>query len=395
MSDAADHPFPRAEVITLAVAMGLTVGTMTLIVPVIPDYARHFEVSLTAAAAMVSVFAASRLLSRFWGGMGADRWGARSAASAAAVIVAGGALVAALAPEFWMVLVGRAVQGVGVAVFGVAANQHLLVITPRASLGRATAAFQTGIVSGASAGPFLGGVLADWGDLRTPFWAQAILGLVLVPVVWWAMNDAVATPRTVRASLQSAAGLLRRPLFVGVMVMGSALFFMRAGARNALLPAYADIEGGLSATAIGAVVSASAITSVVAMVPIGRLVDGLGRKPVVVVGSVAAAGSVALYGTTSSLWGLLGISALTGLTVGMASIPLPTMVGDLAPRGSEGIASGVFRMGNDVGWITGPLVLGSMADAGAWGLGFIVAGLPLALAGLAFLRAPETGAVSR
>jgi MFS family permease len=388
---AADTPFPRAEVIALGAAMSLTVGTMTLIVPVIPDYAVHFDVSLTAAAAMVSVFAAARLVFRFPGGMGADRWGARSAASTAAVIVAAGALAAALAPEFWVVLAGRAVQGIGVAIFGVSANQHLLVITPREHLGRATAIFQTGIVSGAAAGPFVGGVLADWGDLRTPFWAQAVLGLVLIPVVWSAMDDAVAAPRTVRASLRSATELLRRPLFVGVMATGFALFFMRAGARNALLPAYAGAVGGLSPTAIGAVVSASSITSVAAMVPIGRLVDAWGRRPVVIAGGVAAAGSVALYGTTSSLWGLLGISAVTGLTVGLASIPLPTMVGDLAPRGSEGIASGVFRMGNDVGWIAGPLALGAMADAGEWALGFVLAGVPLVVAGLFFLRAPETG----
>jgi len=388
---APDRSYPRVEVVTLAFAMALTVGTMTLIVPVIPEYADAFGVSLTAAAAMVSVFAAARLLFRFWGGMGADRWGARRVASAAAVVVAGGAVTAAWAPEFWLVLLGRAVQGIGVAVFGVSANQHLLVITPRAQLGRATAVFQTGIVSGAAAGPFIGGVLADWGDLRTPFWAQALLGLVLIPVVWWAMDDAVAAPKTVRASIHDAAALLRRPLFLAVMAMGFALFFMRAGARNALLPAYADVVGGLSATAIGAVVSASSVTSILAMVPIGRAVDRLGRKPVVIAGAFTAAGSVALYGTTASLGGLLAISALAGLTVGLASIPLPTMVGDLAPPGSEGIAAGVFRMGNDAGWIAGPLALGAAADAGAWGLGFVLAGLPLLVVGAGFLRAPETG----
>jgi MFS family permease len=395
MADPASPPassgFARGDVVVLGVTMALMVAMMTLIVPVIPDYAEYFDVGLTAAASMVSVFAAGRLVFRFWGGIGADRFGARPAATAAAALVTLGAAGAALAPQFWMVLAARAIQGVGVAVFGVAANQHLLIITPRSHLGRATAIFQTGIVAGAAAGPLLGGVLADLGDLRTPFWAQVAMGLAIIPAARRTMGDAVAVPRTVRASLRTAGALVRTPVFAGVMVMGFSLFFMRAGARNALLPAYADAVGGLSASAIGLVVGVSSVTSVAAMIPTGRLVDRLGRKPVVLLGAVAASASVALYGTTSGLWGLVGVSALAGLTVGLASVPLSTIVGDLAPSGAEGIAAGVFRMANDGGWIVGPLVLGALGEAGAWGLGFIVAGLPLVIGGLLFVRAPETG----
>jgi len=383
--------YPRSEVIVLGVVMAMTVAMMTLIVPVIPEYADYFDVSLAAAAAMVSVFAAGRLLFRFWGGMGADRFGARSTAQISAVVVVAGAAGAALAPEFWMVLAARALQGIGVAFFGTAVSQHLLVITPGQFLGRATSVFQTGIVAGAAAGPFVGGLLADWGDLRTPFWAQALLGLLIIPVIRVTVRAMPTRRRGVGESLRAAGSLIRRPVFVGVMVLGFSLFFMRAGARNALLPAYADEVVGLSATAIGAVVSASSITSVLAMIPTGRLVDRIGRKPITLVGTVAAAGSVALYGATSSIGGLLAVSALSGLTVGLASVPLPAMVGDLAPPGTEGMASGVFRMANDAGWIVGPLVLGALGDAGAWGFGFIAAGVPLVLAGLLFTRAPETG----
>jgi len=382
--------FSMTAITALSVTVALTVMNMTLIVPVIPGFADEFEVSLAAAAALVSVFAAGRLLFRFWGGMGADRFGARRVSIASTIVIAAGAAVAAAAPEFWLVLAARAVQGIGVASLGVAANQYLLRITPKEVLGRATGVLQTGIVAGASVGPFVGGVLADLGDLRTPFWAQAVVGLALIPVILAVVHDDDPETHTVRESLAMAAGLLRRPVFLGVMLLGFSLFFLRAGARNALLPVYADEVAGLSATAIGGVVSASSLTSVVAMLPTGRLVDRVGRKPVTLAGVVLVAASVALYGTTSSLWGLLAVSGLAGLTVGLASVPLPTMVGDLAPDGAEGIAAGVFRMANDVGWIVGPLVLGAMADAALWGWGFVVAGVPLLLSGLVFVWAPET-----
>jgi MFS family permease len=273
----------------------------------------------------------------------------------------------------------------------VAANQYLLRITPRERLGRATSVFQTGIVTGAAIGPAIGGVLADVGDFRTPFWAQALLSLVLIPVIMVVMKPIETERRSVRSSLSVARGFLFRPMFLAVMGLGFSLFFLRAGARNALLPVYADQVGGLSSTYIGFVVSASSVTSALAMIPTGRLVDRIGRKPVTLMGAVTVAGSVALYGLTSSLWGLIAVSALAGLAVGLASVPLPTMIGDLAPAGTEGVAAGVFRMGNDVGWITGPLILGIMADHALWGWGFVVAGLPLLVAGALFTRAPETG----
>jgi len=385
--------FNAAAVVALSVTIAITVMNMTLIVPVIPDYADHFRVSLAAAASLVSVFAAGRLVSRFWGGLGADRFGARRISLVATIVVALGAVGAAVVDGFWLLLGARLVQGLAVGALGVAANQHMLLITPRAVLGRATAIFQTGIVLGASLGPVFGGVLADLGDLRTPFWAQAVLSLALIPVILVVMKPGHTEVRTVRASVRMARHLLRQPVFMGVMALGFALFFLRAGARNALLPAYADEVGGLSSTAIGMVVSASSLTSVIAMIPTGRLVDRVGRKPVTLIGVVVVAASVALYGLTSSLWGLLAVSGLAGLTVGLASVPLPTMVGDLAPPGSEGIASGLFRMAADLGWIIGPLVLGAMADSGQWGWGFVIAGVPLIAAGLLFLRAPETGEV--
>lgn len=383
--------FSQASVVALSVTIAITVMNMTLIVPVIPDYADHFGVSLAAAASLVSVFAGGRLVSRFWGGLGADRFGARNVSLIATVVVATGAVGAAMAETFVLLLTARLLQGMAVGALGVAANQHLLRITPRAVLGRATAVFQTGIVVGASLGPFFGGVLADLGDLRTPFWAQAVLSMALIPVILIVMQSGSTEVRSVRASLSMARDLLRRPVFMGVMALAFSLFFLRAGARNALLPAYADEVGGLSSTAIGLVVSASSLTSIVAMIPTGRLVDRVGRKRVTLLGVVAVAASVALYGLTTSLWGLLLVSGLAGLTVGLATVPMSTMVGDLAPPGTEGVASGVFRMAADAGWIVGPLVLGAMADAGQWSWGFVVAGVPLLIAGALFLAAPETG----
>lgn len=70
------------------------------------------------------------------------------------------------------------------------------------------------------------------------------------------------------------------------------------------------------------------------------------------------------------------------------------MLGDIAPSGTEGRASAVYRMANDLGWVVGPVTLGLLADSSKYGLAFAVAGLPLAIGGAVLLRwRPTTGKI--
>ncbi len=66
------------------------------------------------------------------------------------------------------------------------------------------------------------------------------------------------------------------------------------------------------------------------------------------------------------------------------------MVGDLAPPGSEGAAVGLYRTAGDLGFIVGPLMMGMMADVGAFAPGFAVSGAFLLAAALLVTRIPET-----
>lgn len=383
----------RLRHLILAVAVGFSVMSTTLISPVLAEIADAFSISLAAAGATVSAYAFGRLMSRFSGGALADRYGSRPIAMIGSVLVAVGALLAAATTLYWLLLVGRIIQGIGAAMFATSAQGYLLLITPKEELGRGIAKLQTGIVTGAAVGPLIGGVLGEWGDWKTPFYAQVAIGLGLVLVARQGLGGPVGDSRSVRDSLRTGAALFRMPLFVFIGLMGGALFFMRAGGRNALLPLYADRVAGLGPRDIGYVVSASSITAIAITLTAGRLTDSWGRKPVAIVGMLASALTVSAYALTDTFTGMLVVSAVAGLSVTFASVPIATMVGDIAPPGAEGIASGMHRMFVDVGWIIGPLALGGLADRGLWSLGFVLAGVPLLLATIAFSFGPETKTV--
>ena len=164
------------------------------------------------------------------------------------------------------------------------------------------------------------------------------------------------------------------------MLSGFSLFFVRAGAINVVVPAFADEVLALSPAQIGAVISLGSIVSLLFMPLAGKLADSIGRWQVAVAGALTTSGTVALYGLVDTALQLYLVAALTGVGIGLAAVALPTMIGDIAPPGTEGRASGVYRMANDLGWIFGPATLGLLADRSQYGLAFVVAGLPFVLA---------------
>jgi MFS family permease len=378
------------QVWIISIGVGFVMAGLTLVAPILPLYALEFGVSYTAAGALITGFAVARLAFSVIGGVAGDRWGARRVTVAGTALLAVSSVTAALAPNYGVLLGSRFIEGVGSAIFATTAFQYLLQVTPRDRLGRATAAFQTGLLVGVAIGPFAGGFLAELGDFRTPFWVYAGLAGVVSVMAWFFIEDLPSQGTSARQVFAAASRLIRSRPFVALMLVGFSMMFMRAGARVTLLPLYAEQSLGFDPGDIGILLSVSALTNLLIVNPAGRFVDSVGRKPVALVGLISAALATAAYGFFESFWALLVVSMVFGLTAGLASIAPPAMVGDLAPEGAEGSAVGVYRMAGDLGFVIGPLALGAVADAGAFTTGFFIAGGIMLVAASLLSLVPET-----
>jgi MFS family permease len=169
-------------------------------------------------------------------------------------------------------------------------------------------------------------------------------------------------------------------MFVSVTV-----FFMRAGARLTLLPLYAAEELRLSEARIGLVLAVGAMLTLSVVNLGGWLVDRVGRVPVLIVGLLATAGTIAAHGAVTTLPGLLAVSAGFGVAAGIMGTAPPTLAGDLSTPGAEGAAVGLYRLAGDFGLVLGPIVLGSLADDGAFVGGFQLSAALLVLAAVVAL----------
>jgi MFS family permease len=380
----------RRQTWILTIGIGLVMMGVTLVAPILPLYAREFGVGYTAAGALITGFAVARLSFSLLGGVAGDRWGARRVTVFGALLLTVASVTAATAPNYGVLLGSRFVEGIGSALYATAAMQYLVQITPKPALGRMTARFQTGLLTGVTVGPVLGGGLAQVGNLRTPFWVYAFLGLIVAGFAARFVESLPPSGRSIGATFKAAGMLLRKPAFAVLMFVGFALFVMRAGALVTLIPLYAGEVVGLAPLQIGAIFSVGALVTLVLVNVSGRLVDRIGRKPVGVVGLALIAIAVAAYGFVSSFPGFLTVAFFYGIASGFASTPPPTMVGDMAPVGSEGSAVGLFRMAGDLGAVVGPITLGAIADTGAFRTGFLVTAVLLLVSAILLSRVPET-----
>lgn len=378
------------QVWIIAIGVGFVMAGLTLVAPILPLYALEFGVSYTAAGALITGFAVARLLFSVIGGVAGDRWGARKVTVFGTTLLAISSVTAALAPNYGVLLGSRFIEGIGSAIFATTAFQYLLQVTPKERLGRATAAFQTGLLVGVAIGPFVGGFLAELGDFRTPFWAYAVLAGIVAVLAWFFIEDLPSRGTSARQVFAVAGQLMRSRAYLALMLVGFSMMFMRGGARVTLLPLYAEQSLGFGTGDIGILLSVSALTNLLIVNPAGRFVDSVGRKPVAMLGLTTAAIATAGYGLFESFTGLLIVSMVFGVTSGLASIAPPAMVGDLAPEGAEGSAVGVYRMSGDLGFVIGPLVLGAIADTGAFTAGFFITGAVMLVAAALLSFVPET-----
>jgi MFS family permease len=165
--------------------------------------------------------------------------------------------------------------------------------------------------------------------------------------------------------------------------------FLAIGAALPVLPAFVRGPLGAGDVAVGVVVGAFAITSVVCRPFAGRQADRRGRRVVLVAGALTMALGGALYLLSSGVLSLVLARLAVGAGEGAVYTAGATWAVDLAPEESHGLALGLFGLavwgGLSLGPVAGELLRSSLGYDAVWTL---TAVLPLAGAAIA-VRLPE------
>lgn len=387
---------PREVVVLAAVAFSVAVG-FGVVAPAIPLFARQFGVGRTAAGAVISIFAAMRLVSALGGGRLVDRYGERVVLGTGIGIVAVSSALAGLAQSYLQLLLLRGVGGIGSAMFTVSALSLLLRSVSSDQRGRASGLFSGGFLLGGITGPAFGGALTGI-SIRAPFFLYAgtlavagSIGLLALPRGQPVGSGGAGGTGNEQAPRTGLGQALRLPAYRAAMAANLADSWAALGVRSALIPLFVGevLHRRPLWTGIGFVVVAGVNAAV--LLPAGRLADRRGRRPVLIAGCLASAAAMTVLAVVPTLPGYLVAMAVFGLGSGLLDVAPAAVVGDVVV-GRGGTVVAAYQMAGDAGSVLGPLVAGRLADSFSYGAGFGATAGVLAIAGLLAATAPETRA---
>jgi predicted MFS family arabinose efflux permease len=201
-----------ALVATVAIAF----ADSAIVVLALPDLLRQYDVSITEVAWVVTAYNVAVAA----GGLALvplrARVDTRRLALAGSVAFVAASLLCAVAPEVWLLIAFRAVQGVAAAALLVGALPVMTALAPR----RGAALWAGAGVFGAALGPALGGALTEVFSWRAIFYAQApVAALGAVTLIGRRATAISVLDRAPRARLASVAlGLLSAAL-VGLLFL--------------------------------------------------------------------------------------------------------------------------------------------------------------------------------
>lgn len=366
---AADDKLPAIVWVLSVIAICVALG-FGIVAPALPIFARDFGVGRTAAALVISMFAAARMTSAFGVSHLVDRFGARTLLGIGLIIVAVSSALAGLSQTYIQLLLLRGAGGIGSAMFSVSAASIMANRIPSEVRGRAMSVWSGSFLLGGVLGPVIGAPLVAI-SLRTPFFFYAATLAVAAVVAFAALPNPNATSSTTDGDQSTADGVrqaLRLPSFKVALVASLAQGW-GVSTRNALVPLFVTEALLLADEWSGYTLAVAAAMNAVLLLPMGRWSDKKGRLRVVVLGGLASAVGMAALSVPPTMWLLFVGVAILGIGSAAQAVGPSAILGDVA-KGRKGSVIAAYQVTGDIGTMIGPVIAGGLADIFGFSAGF-------------------------
>lgn len=404
----------------LVLFVGVLMGALDIAIvgPALPAIRASFGIDDRGSAWIFSIYVLANLVGTPLMAKLSDRTGRRSIYILDVALFALGSLIVALSPTFAVMLLGRAIQGLGAGgIFPVASaviGDTFPVEKRGSALGLIGAVFGIAFLIG----PILGGVVLgflNWHwlflinlpiaavlivaamrllpstrarELRPFDWAGMIVITVLLtalsygmsqldtdhfaaslrtPQVWgFLLLAAVLLPVFIWVERRAADPVLHLSLFSGRQMVLVNLFAALSGLAEATLvfvPTMAVLAFGVSESKASYMLLPLVLVMAVGSPLAGRMLDRAGSRTVVLLGSVILAVGMAIIGLIPPT---LAVFYVAGALVGMGlswllGAPLRYIMLNEAPRSQRGPAQAALALSTRVGQLLGAALVGAVA----------------------------------
>jgi DHA1 family multidrug resistance protein-like MFS transporter len=360
------------------------------VLPFLPLYLKEIGVSPESAvvfwsgALVTSTGVSLAIFSPIWGAL-ADRHGRKLMVLRAMLI--GGLIIAlmGLVQNVGEFLVLRILQGMFTGTIA-AATALVAGIVPRERLAWSMGLLQTSVYVGISAGPVLGGLVAQAVGIRGTFFVAGAMLAIAGIFVWQFVHEHFSPPSAVKRPgfIETVRIGLRSPILMPLMVtlllvqLSSAIVFP-------ILPLF--VERLSSATDpvklyAGLAFGATAVFSALAALFYSRLVDRSGYRRILILACFGAALFFLPQAFVRNIGQFLLLRAGLGIFFGVLIPATNAIVGLSTPPELRGSAYGLTSSATAVGNAVGPLLGSTLAASLGFPAVFIATAGVLTLLGL-------------
>lgn len=384
--------------------MGIFMGALDhgIVGPALSSILSTYQVSTSWGVWSFTIYTLLFAVSIPISGRLSDRFGRKQTFMFGIFMFALGSLLAAFAPNFILFLIGRAVQAIGTGgIFPITAAQ-IAVSYPPDKRGKALGLIGVFFGVGTILGPAIGGLIIasfEWQWIfliNIPISVIILImisghkptqetikrpidlsGIVLLTVLilslmlgitqrnlWFIVLALIVLPAFIVIEKRHQDPILKISYFTQsktLVLLTTSLIsgFVMATSTN-LLPLYAESLLGIAKGESGLTVTPMAVSSMVASLLAGYMVDKMGAKKVLLIGfivSTVSALSIALWATSLPLF--ISTIVLMGFGVGIIiGAPLNVLILQAVDPKETGAAVGYLSLSRSLGSTLGPAVAG-------------------------------------
>ncbi|KPB00822.1 MFS transporter [Ahrensia marina] len=358
-----DTDWPSIVTLSLSIltaSLGTTIANVAL-----PTLTQYFAAPFHQIQWIVIGYLVAMTITVVLAGRLGDLFGLKRMLVLGMVIFSGASLLCALAPDLWLLVGARMLQGIGGAFMMTLTVALMSQIASTSSIGRAMGLLGTMLAVGTALGPLLGGLLIQTTGWRALFLVLLGLGLLATMMTIYCLppqeerKDGNTPDRKSKwfdlpttAIMRNLANIVANAAVAAVMMT-----------TLVVGPFYLGFSLDLSEAIIGLVMAVGPVISIFSGVPSGKLVDVLGTQSVLTIGlSTLILGSTIFVivpdGPNIAFYCLAIAVLAVGYQLFQAANNTAVMVN--MPPDERGTASGLLNLSRNIGLIFGASAMGAI-----------------------------------
>lgn len=361
----------RRNLYVLCGSLFFVMVAMSMIMPFLPLYIQQdfgiedpHQVTAWAGIIFGANFLTAGLVSPIWGNL-ADKHGRKIMILRSGFFMSITMALTGFAGSLWQLLALRLLNGL---VGGIIPASTALVASsvPKERIGYATGLLQSFITAGTIMGPLFGGVLAEKIGFRMIFVITGCVLLLATLVITFTVKENFVPPEkkersSLREDFQMIFSSKELPALFFVTVMIQFALFSIIPVLPIYISQLLGSEGAKVALWAGIVQAGMGVANVFASPQLGRLGDRFGSQKVLLFSLLAAAIIFIPQGLVHTVWQLVALRFLLGLSLGGL---LPSVNALLRRATPVHMVSRVYGYNNSfvsIGSMLGPMIGGFLA----------------------------------